>query len=288
MNSSELLDLFRKEMSDSAEPYLWSDEEIFNFEDDAQAMFCRKTDGIRDSTTAAVTKLALTPGTSVLAIHATIKRIRNARRGDTGRPLEIINADDMPKRGWYFDGTAGEPKALILGMDEDSARVWPVPNTASQFIYATTAEVALDASTVPLTSVDGLYVGQLVRGTGIAASTTISSITDLDIVLSTPTTAIIADATSLTFDLTVDLSVFRLPLASITDVGDQTFEVPAEHHRHLMLWMKHLAYSKQDAEAFNRTKAEEFEKRFYAYCAQVQEEERRKAFKVRTVAYGGI
>ena len=86
--------------------------------------------------------------------------------------------------------------------------------------------------------------------------------------------------------ISIYLSVFRLPLVAITDAGDQAFEVDEEHHRHLMLWMKHLAYSKQDAETFDRTKAEEFEERFNAYSAQVKEEERRKAFKVRAVAYG--
>ena len=64
--------------------------------------------------------------------------------------------------------------------------------------------------------------------------------------------------------ISIYLSVFRLPLVAITDAGDQAFEVDEEHHRHLMLWMKHLAYSKQDAETFDRTKAEEFEERFNA------------------------
>lgn len=52
--------------------------------------------------------------------------------------------------------------------------------------------------------------------------------------------------------------------------------------------MKHRAYMKQDAETFDRTKADEFEQRFNTYCEQVKREERRKGFKVRSVAYGGI
>lgn len=218
MTSDSLLDLFRLEMSDAVAPYLWSDEEIFSYEDDAQTMFCRKTDGIADASTPAVVNIAVIPGSDWMALHPQITRIRSARRADTGRALDIINHDDMPARHWYFDGIRNRVKALVIGMEANKVRVFPVSNEI----------------------------------------------------------------------VTLNLTVFRMPLVPITDVGGQAFEIASEHHRHLMLWMKHLAYSKQDAETFNRTKAEEFEQRFIAYCGQVKQEERRKAFKVRTVAYGGI
>lgn len=218
MNSSELLDLFRSEMGDTVEPYLWSDTDIFGYADDAQKMLCRKTDGISDASTTAVTEIAAVVDTDWVALHKSIKRIRSAIRTDTGRQIDIINRDDMPKRGWYFDGRTGPVKALVIGSEAHKARVYPKSNEA----------------------------------------------------------------------VTLQLEVFRLPLVAITDDGDQEFEVDEEHHRHLMLWMKHLAYLKQDAETFDRARAEEFEGKFLGYCTQVQEEERRKAFKVRTVAYGGI
>lgn len=218
MDSTELLTLFRSEMGDQAVPYLWSDEDVFGYEDDAQKMFCRMTDGIADATTAAVVDLAVTPGSDWLNLHPKIKRIRYASRSDTGRPVEVINPDDMPQRRWYFDGTTGVVKALVIGAEAKKARVYPVSNET----------------------------------------------------------------------VTVKLTVFRLPLLPITTDGDQALEVDEEHHAHLLHWMKHRAYLKQDAETFDRTRAKEFEDKFIAYCDQVKEEERRKAFKVRTVAYGGI
>ena len=107
MNSSELLDLFRSEMGDTVEPYLWSDTDIFGYADDAQKMLCRKTDGISDASTTAVTEIAAVVDTDWVALHKSIKRIRSAIRTDTGRQIDIINRDDMPKRGWYFDGRTG-------------------------------------------------------------------------------------------------------------------------------------------------------------------------------------
>lgn len=218
MNSSELLSLWRLEMGDTASPYLWSDEEGFSYIDDAQTMFCRKTDGIADASTPAVTQIAVVPNTDWVPLHPAITRIRTAYRADTGREIDVVNEEDMPKLGWYFNGAVGTVKALVIGQEAHKARVFSKSNET----------------------------------------------------------------------VTLQLSVFRLPLTPITDIGDQTLEVDREHHRHLMLWMKHLAYSKQDAEAFDRSKADEFEQRFSAYCKQVKEEERRKAAKVRVVRYGGL
>lgn len=90
-------------------------------------------------------------------------------------------------------------------------------------------------------------------------------------------------------DVTLQLLVFRMPLQTITeDSEDVQMELSTEHHRHLLLWMKHLAYSKQDAETFDKTKAAEFETRFLTYCDASQAQQRRARHKPRAVAYGGL
>lgn len=218
MNTSEVLVQFRSDMADQAEPYLWTDEEVFSYINDAQRMFCRLTDGIADASTPAVTVLSVVPGTDWVPLHPTIKRIRSATRSDTGKDIDIINRDDMVQRRWVFDGTTNAVRALIIGMERKKARVFPKSNE----------------------TVD------------------------------------------------INLTVFRLPLVAITADGDQDFEIDEEHHLHLLSWVKHLAYLKQDAETFDRMKAKEFEDIFRAYCDEAKGEERREAFKVRTVAYGGI
>lgn len=218
MNSTELLDLYRREVVDQAQPYLWPDEEVYGYEDDAQKMWCRLTDGISDATTTAVTTLPVVPADDWLDTHPSILKLRAVVRGDTGRSVEVLNQEDMPDRGMFFDGTTGAVRALIVGMEAHKVRVWPVSNE--------------------------------------------------------------------TVDL--KLTVFRLPLVDINEDGDQEFEIDAEHHRHLLLWMKHLGYSKQDADTYDKTKADDFEQRFLAYCAKVKEEERRKRHKSRLIRYGGL
>ena len=86
---------------------------------------------------------------------------------------------------------------------------------------------------------------------------------------------------------TIQLLVERLPLAAITDV-DQPLEIDSQHHRSLLLWMKHLAYDKQDAETRDPKKSADYEQRFLAYCDQARREKERANHKTRVVAYGGI
>lgn len=91
---------------------------------------------------------------------------------------------------------------------------------------------------------------------------------------------------------TIDMVVYRLPLADIdlTAVPQvaQNFEIPAQHVRCLLYWMKHLAHMKQDAETFDKGKSEEFRQQFLAYCEQAKHERERREHTAGTTVYGGI
>jgi hypothetical protein len=210
----DLLDLFRSEIDDRVEPFLWSDEDVLGYMDDAQKMFCRLTDGIADASTACVAQLQVDASTTWLDTHPSILKFRSLKRADTGRPVAVLNEEEMADHGMYFDGTTGPVRALIVGMEANRARVWPDSSEA----------------------------------------------------------------------VTLQAMVFRLPIKPL----DEGFEVAQEHRRHLLHWVKSLAYLKHDAETYDKTKSAEFEAKFRAYCAQVKEEERRKRHKPRTMAYGGL
>lgn len=87
---------------------------------------------------------------------------------------------------------------------------------------------------------------------------------------------------------TIRLLVDRMPIKRITDVGEQTLEIAEQHHLHLLLWVKHLAYNKQDDETYDKKKADEYESRFNAYCVQAKAEKDRAKHKTRVVLYGGL
>jgi hypothetical protein len=86
---------------------------------------------------------------------------------------------------------------------------------------------------------------------------------------------------------TLELLVYRLPLKPITGKG-QKFEISEQHHEYLLMWMKALAYRKQDAEARNDKLAQTSEMAFLAYCEQARQDRERKEHAPREVAYGGL
>jgi hypothetical protein len=84
------------------------------------------------------------------------------------------------------------------------------------------------------------------------------------------------------------LVVERLPLETITASDDEFAGVRVEHHYHLLKWMRHLAYRKQDADTFNLVKSDQEEAAFLAYCLQAKVEKETRRHKVRVVRYGGL
>jgi len=62
-------------------------------------------------------------------------------------------------------------------------------------------------------------------------------------------------------DYTLNLEVYRLPLADLAANGD-TPEIAAIHHRHLVKWMLHRAYERPDSESRDPEKSARAEKDF--------------------------
>ncbi len=66
-------------------------------------------------------------------------------------------------------------------------------------------------------------------------------------------------------DSTLNLTVVRTPLCPMAGDGDSP-EIPEHLHRSLVLWIKHKAYNNQDAELFDKNRADmhlaQFEQKF--------------------------
>lgn len=82
----------------------------------------------------------------------------------------------------------------------------------------------------------------------------------------------------------VQLEVFRLP--KTVGEGD-LLEIDDQHHLPLLLWAKHLVYGTEDADLFDRRKAEEYESKFHTYCAYAKAEQGRARHQAGAVQYGG-
>jgi len=227
VNSGELYDTFRSDVVDEAAPYLWSEDEVYRYMDDAYTMFVRLTGGIADFTSNA-TQVTVTAGDGVTDLHPSLLRVMQAFRASDNREVTVVNPTDLPTlfsesdygsvRPLMSDPQPGLPRFLVIGAQRGKARLLPIPS----------------------------------------------------------------------IDDTLNLVVYRLPLVKIVDDTHPLDEIQDEHHLHLLSWMKYHAYNKQDSETFDRTKAQEAEARFRAYCTQVKAEWERYKHKTRVVRYGGV
>jgi len=85
---------------------------------------------------------------------------------------------------------------------------------------------------------------------------------------------------------TVQMTINRKPLTTITGAGI-ALEIEADHHEYLLLWMKYLAHMKQDAETYDKGRADNFKAQFEEYCRQAKIDRERREHKFRTMSYGG-
>ena len=229
MNASELAAYFRSQVRDEVAPYLWSDDEILVYMNEAQKMFVRLTNGIYDvSSQACLVDVAA--GEKYSSLHSSVLEIRKAYYVDPStsyrRELNIINLADTARLssvdyGIYHNpgiqDTVGIVSYMLVGEQKGKVRWINIPDS----------------------------------------------------------------------NATVELAIARLPLAALSN-DQQDLEVDDQHHIHLIEWMKHLAYNKQDGDAFNPKTSIESEMRFRAYCDFVWKEWERYRHTHRSIAYGGL
>lgn len=138
MTSDELYERFRSDVFDTVDPYLWSDEDVYAYMNDAYFMFVRMTGGISDmSSDAAV--VGATADEPFADLHPAVLNIRKAYRAD-GRELKIVNitedftqgVDDYgnPVSSLLADPTPGPLRFIILGLEQDKVRFHPIPAVA--------------------------------------------------------------------------------------------------------------------------------------------------------------
>lgn len=130
MNTTELLGIFRAEVFDLELPYLWSDELVYTYIDDAQKWFCRLTYGIEDARSFQV-KIVGDSATVWYDLDPMILKLRDAYDSVTGDPIDLIAAEKLHENGVKFDGSVGPVKALITGLEKNVLRAYPIPNIAS-------------------------------------------------------------------------------------------------------------------------------------------------------------
>ena len=126
MTTTELLAIFRQEVSDVKLPYLWADALAYAYIDDAQKQFCRDTYGIPDARQFTVPLVA---NTEWYKLDPKITEVLGAYDSN-GYPIRVMTRNETAARNVIFDGRTGNVKALFKGMEKGFLRAYPVPAAA--------------------------------------------------------------------------------------------------------------------------------------------------------------
>lgn len=150
--TATLLTTLRRDLQDEIEPYLWQDEELLAYLDQAQVEFCRETGGIADARSAFL-HVPVPAGGEWVDIDPRILKVRSAEFHETDGhryKLELMNAEDV--EGHRCPHSLGVPLGLVLGESEDAARITYIPMQAGELrlvVYRLPLEPITTRDTAP-------------------------------------------------------------------------------------------------------------------------------------------
>lgn len=121
--------LFRREANDATKPYLWSDEALNDFANEAEQEACRRGHLLIDSTANFCT-IPIVAGDDVLALDPRIIDVRRARLIGENCMLDLIHVDEMDASAPQWETETGTPRALVTDYQSNALRLYPIPTAA--------------------------------------------------------------------------------------------------------------------------------------------------------------
>lgn len=136
MTLGELIAAFRSEVGDAVSPYLWSDEEVTEYANDAVFEACRRAKLITDSSTAACCSVTVTPPATDAALHDSIIYVTEVLL-PSGYPLRKASRRYLDRTipGWRAQ-TAQTPELWVP--DFSSRRLRPYPTPLAETVFSLT------------------------------------------------------------------------------------------------------------------------------------------------------
>jgi hypothetical protein len=125
MNSTELIEAFRRDVGDEIEPPLWSDDELLLYAGQAQVDFVRETGGVLDASSE-LTQLRVLAGEAWSPVDRRVLRIHSARH-DNGEPVSILNGYDFSRPLHRLGEQRGRVVSMITDLEPNKVRWYPIP-----------------------------------------------------------------------------------------------------------------------------------------------------------------
>lgn len=142
MKAGDIEDLFRGEVDDVVEPFLWSPEEALEYLNDAQNEAARRILAFIDSSTAACCQLVV-PTTGLAVLDPRVLSVRTVRVPGQ-RPMRRMTTQDMMAcfPTWEDAAASTYPEAFIPDYESGKLRFHPKPS-AQLTVYLTVVRDAL-------------------------------------------------------------------------------------------------------------------------------------------------
>lgn len=128
MNLRELIKLFRSDVDDETQPFMWSNADAVEYANDAQNEAARRARLFVDSSTTAICRATITGGSPLVALDSRVLFVRKARIAGQV-PLRRMNMQDMEAHDPFWqDAMPGRPVAFIPDSDTGFLRLHPTPD----------------------------------------------------------------------------------------------------------------------------------------------------------------
>lgn len=132
-----LLEIFRSEVDDTVEEYLWADDDFVEYLDEAQKEFARKTDYFKDASSA-ITTLPVVADDPWVAYSPRITDFRRVTISGRSTPLTQINFNELEQHfrvsaygeelSGNWDTSVGTPRYAVMDIETDKIRLVPIPS----------------------------------------------------------------------------------------------------------------------------------------------------------------
>lgn len=134
MKLKELIRIWRSDVDDTEEPFLWSDDEAMEYANDAQNEAARRGRLLVDSSTPDITQLDVIatatvgqPDVSLYTLDPRVLFVRKARFAGK-LPLRRMSMQDMESRDPYWeDAQPSQPCVFLCDTGTGKLRLWPTP-----------------------------------------------------------------------------------------------------------------------------------------------------------------
>jgi hypothetical protein len=127
MTLQELITLFRNEADDATEPYLWEDEEVIEFANDAETEAARRARLLVDSTSAAAQVLVDPVDNGVVRLDPSVVFVRRAQLAGR-RPLMRYTLRDLDcENPFWRDAVPSTPRLFVTDYQTGSILLFPPP-----------------------------------------------------------------------------------------------------------------------------------------------------------------